>query len=74
MKVPHDLFKLTTADANAGGPSSTRPYRLTKPIGLTEFGPPKTAFSSECPRNQFEVHSPMGMAGVVMIIPFLDLI
>ena len=34
-------------DENVGGPSSTRPERQTKTIGLAEFGPPKTPFSEE---------------------------
>jgi len=37
----------TLGDENVGGPSSTRPERQTKTIGLTEFVPPKTPFSEE---------------------------
>jgi len=37
--MPHDLFQFTTAAENDGGPSSTRPKRQKKTVGLTEFGP-----------------------------------
>jgi len=41
-KVPHGLSKFTTADEDAGGPSSTRPKRRARIIGLSGFGPPNS--------------------------------
>ena len=49
--VPYELFKLTRSMKMLEGRVPRGCFRRQKPIGLTDFGPPETAFSKKQHRN-----------------------
>ena len=53
MSMHNDLIKFTTADENSGGPSSTRPFRQTRPNRPHRVRPSKPAFSWKSRKRKY---------------------